>query len=82
MNESVLRCASLNLSQTNQVTSLEVAVAMLKFPEGGLGVASMKDIAHYVINEPSSMVVQGEEGRRGEGWAAYALPLWNPYMFN
>jgi hypothetical protein len=50
MDESVLRCASLNLSQTNQVTSLEVAVAVLEFPEGGLGVASMEDIAHYAIN--------------------------------
>lgn len=47
MNECVSGCSSLDLSESNQITSFEVSIAMFEFPERRVGRASMEHVAYY-----------------------------------
>lgn len=48
MDEGMSRGTPLDLSQADQITTLEVAIAVLEFPQWSVWGSSMEDIAHFV----------------------------------
>lgn len=56
MNKSMPRCSTFDFPETNEVSSLEIAIAMLEFPQRRLGRTSMKNITDWPgISEGSFM---------------------------
>jgi len=54
MNQSMSRGSTFDLSKTNEVSSLEITIAMFEFPQGRLGRASVEDITDWLgINKVS-----------------------------
>lgn len=51
VDESVSAGAALDLSEADEVAALEVAVAMLEFPERRFGVASVKHVSFWITGE-------------------------------
>lgn len=49
MDQSMARCAALDLAKPDQVTPFEVAISMFEFPERRVRGARMKDVAHCQI---------------------------------
>lgn len=48
MDERMPRSTSLDLAQADQVATLEVAIAVLKLPQGRVWGARVEDVAHFV----------------------------------
>lgn len=47
MDERVSRSSPLDLSESHEVATLEIAVPMLEFPECGIRGPGVEDIANY-----------------------------------
>ena len=47
MHQRMTRSSTLNLPQANQVSALEVAVAVLELPNGGVWSSMVEDVAHF-----------------------------------
>jgi uncharacterized membrane protein (UPF0127 family) len=73
MDERMSRSASLDLPQTNEISALEVAIAVFELPERRIRGACMKDVAHCAWI--SMVFVQRNDFVRD-------IPLWKPYMFS
>jgi hypothetical protein len=73
VNQRMARGASLDFPQSDEISPLEVAVAVLELPKWGVGRASVKDIANC---ECMSTFAKGISG-----FGAH-IPLWKPYMFS
>lgn len=62
MDQSMARSSTLDLSETNKVTSFEIAISMLKLPQRRVGRSGVKHIAHY--NPTSTIVLMFQVGKK------------------
>jgi len=46
MDQGVPRCSPLDLPEADEITPLEITIAMLELPERRFGISSMEDVAH------------------------------------
>lgn len=60
MNQGMSRCSPFDFSESNKITSFEVAITMLKLPQWRFGRSGMKYVADYVIvsYEPPLLVAR------------------------
>jgi hypothetical protein len=73
MDERMPRSPSLDLPQANQISALEVAIAVFELPERGVRGACVEDIAYWTLIRMVFVQVIG---------SSRDMPLWKPYMFS
>jgi hypothetical protein len=73
MDERMPRSPSLDLPQANQISTLEVAIAVFELPKRGIRGASVEDVAYCsLISMTFVQVIR----------FVRHTPLWKPYMFS
>lgn len=69
----MLAGSTLNFSQASQVAALEIAIAVLEFPESCVRISGVENITFYRLLDVLS---------KRFNLHLYRVPLWKPYMLS